>query len=311
MKTSVFGIPIKYTCWSKKDALPLYISEDYDFHIATIGNKKCVVITPKQDLPVLPTVKKQILKIQTQEKEPVVLQLKSISNYKRQSLIDSHIAFMTDKQAYLPFLGAYLEDEAETKKLTGKFMFSTQQLFLFYMYAEESRVYISDATKALPLTSMTLTRATKQLEQTGLFEVFKDGVSKVIESRFPRRELFEKAKPFLSSPVKNKGYIDSSEIADDMVLAGVSALSKCTMLGEPRVATYATPEKGFNKDLLIDDLRDPAKQAEVELWAYDPRLFSDDGCADVLSVVLSLGNTADERVEQAIEELLEELLGER
>ena len=311
MKTSVFGIPIKYTDWNEIDALPLYISEGYDFQIATIGRKKCVVATPKEELPMLPTVKKQVAKIQIQEKEPVVLQLKSISNYKRQSLIDSHIAFMTDKQAYLPFLGAYLEDEAETKKLTGKFMFSTQQLFLFYMYAEESRVYVSDATKALPLTSMTLTRATKQLEQTGLFEVFKDGVSKVIESRFPRRELFEKAKPFLSSPVKNKGYIDSSEIADDMVLAGVSALSKCTMLGEPRVATYATPEKGFNKDLLIDDLIDPAKQAEVELWAYDPRLFSDDGCADVLSVVLSLGNTADERVEQAIEELLEELLDER
>ena len=311
MKTSVFGIPIKYTGWNKRDALPLYISEGYDFQIATIGSKKCVVATPREELPMLPTVKKQVAKIQIQEKEPVVLQLKSISNYKRQSLIDSNIAFMTDKQAYLPFLGAYLEDEVETKKLTGKFMFSTQQLFLFYMYAKENKMYISDATKALPLTSMTLSRATKQLEQTGLFDVFKNGVSKVIESKIPKRELFEKAKPYLSSPVKNKGYIDISEITDDMVLVGESALSKYTMLGEQRIATYATLEKSFYKDLLIDDLIDPAKQLEVELWAYDPRQFSDDGCADVLSVVLSLGNTADERIEQAVEELLAERLGER
>ena len=311
MKTSVFGIPIKYTGWNKRSRLPLYISEGYDFKTATIGSRKCVVATPKEELPMLPTVKKQVAKIQTQEKEPVVLQLKSISNYKKQSLIDNNIAFMTDKQVYLPFLGAYLEDETETKKLTSKFMFSTQQLFLFYMYAKETKMYISDAVKTLPLTSMTLSRATKQLEQTGLFEVFKDGVSKVIESKMPKRKLFEKAKPYLLSPVKSKGYIDTTKIMDDMVLAGVSALSKCTMLGEPRVVTYATLEKSFNKDLLIDDLIDPVQQKRVELWAYDPRQFLDDGCADMLSVILSLGNTADERTEQVIEELLEERLGKQ
>lgn len=310
MKPSVFGIPIKYTGWNKRDALPLYISEGYDFKIATIGSKKCVVATPKEELPMLPTVKKQVEKIQNLEKKPVVLLLKSISNYKRQSLIDSNIAFITDKQAYLPFLGTYLEDEIETKRLTAKFMFSTQQLFLFYMYAQENRVYIADATKALPLTSMTLSRATKQLEQTGLFDVFKDGVSKVIESKFPKRELFEKAKPYLSSPVKSRGYIDMSEITDNMVFAGESALSKCTMLGGPRVATYATLEKGFSKNLLLDDLFDPRRQVGVELWAYNPRQFSDDGCADVLSVVLSLQDLTDERIGQAIEQWLEERFGE-
>ena len=258
----------------------------------------------------LPTLKKQIAKIQSLENQPVVLQLPSISNYRRQSLIDTNIAFITDKQAFLPFLGAYLQDETEAKKLTGKFMFSTQQLFLFYIYSQEKQVYMADAVKALPLTAMTLTRATKQLEQPGLFEVFKDGVNKVIESRLSKRELFEKAKPYLSTPVKFRGYIDACRVTKDMAISGVSALSTITMLSEPRVATYATLEKSFNKDLLINDLIDPDKQVEIELWAYDPRQFSDNDSADTLSVVLSLGNSHDERIEQAIEGLLAKRLND-
>lgn len=311
MKNYIFGIPIKFTGQEKCNDLPLYTSECYDFQDAIIGNKECLVATPKEDLPMLPTIKKQIARIQSQKKQPVVLQLKSISNYKRQSFIESNIAFMTSKQAYLPFLATYLEDEVETKKLNDKFMFSTQQLFLFYMYAQESKLYISDAIKKMPLSSMTITRATKQLEQSGLFDVFKDGVNKVIESRFPKRELFKKAKPYLSTPVKSKGYIDISKITKDMVFAGISALSKKTMLSEPRIATYAAIEKNFNKDILIDELIDNEKQVEIELWAYDPSQFTSDKCADALSVILSLQSVNDERIEQAIDSLLEDVEGEK
>lgn len=57
-----------------------------------------------------------------------------------------------------------LSDEKETQKLTGEFVYSTQQLFLFYLYSEKKRLYTSEAGKVLPFTAMTLTRAVKQLE---------------------------------------------------------------------------------------------------------------------------------------------------
>ena len=49
-------------------------------------------------------------------------------------------------------------------------------------------------------------------------------------------------------------------------------------------------------------------QVRLELWAYDPMLFSDDSMADILSVILSLKYTKDERIEQAIVEVEERLL---
>ena len=99
------------------------------------------------------------------------------------SLIENNIPFITDKQVFLPFIGTMLTDEKELAKLTGKFVYSTQQLFLFYLYNKKKRLYISEAGKVLPFTAMTLTRAVKQLEATDLFLVAKDGVNKFIESK--------------------------------------------------------------------------------------------------------------------------------
>ena len=38
-----------------------------------------------------------------------------------------------------------LSDEKEPQKLTGKFVYSTQQLFLFYLYSKKKRLYTSEA----------------------------------------------------------------------------------------------------------------------------------------------------------------------
>mgnify|MGYP000090954554 FL=1 len=60
---------------------------------------------------------------------PVVFELTTVSNYRRKSLIENNIPFITDKQVFLPFIGTMLSDEKEPQKLTGKFVYSTQHLF--------------------------------------------------------------------------------------------------------------------------------------------------------------------------------------
>ena len=127
MLASVFGIPIKCEAWKHQDSLPVYIAGSYDFQIAYIGNKRCIMLAPTEELA-------------------------TVSNYRRKSLIENNIPFITDKQVFLPFVGTMLSDEKEPSKLRGKFVYSTQQLFL----------------------------------------VAKDGVNKFIESKYKRDELFEK-----------------------------------------------------------------------------------------------------------------------
>ena len=310
MNTNIFGLPVKYEAWDKLNSLSFYLRENYYFQMAYINGKRCIIIEPQDELVTTPALKKHIARIQEKDNVPVILQLDSISPCRRNSLRENGISFITNKQAYLPFVGAMLMDEKETSKKIEKFVFSTQQLFLLYMYSQQEKYYISEATRELPFTAMTLSRAVKQLETTGLFRVTKDGVNKVIESKYNRLELFEKAKKYLSTPVRKSGYIDKSKITADMVIAGDTVLAEKTVLNPDRLITYAVYGKTFDKKELADELVDPDKQVRLELWAYDPKQFSEEEEADSLSVALSLLENTDERVEGAVEELIEsELVG--
>lgn len=303
--TNLFGVQVQYKDWDKKNDLPLYISGSYEFQAAMMDGIHCIVISPSQELVTLPALKKQIKKIQELENAPVVLKLSSISFYRKKNLIESRIPFITDKQAYLPFMGTFLTEEKKVQKEIKKFMFSTQQLVLLYLYSDKNKLYLSEATKKLPFTAMSVSRASKQLEATGLFYISKDGVNKVIESEYKHPELFEKLKSYLLNPVCHTGYIETKGVTKEMVFAGETALSEGTMLNSPRVKSYAVYVKTFDKKLLMDELVDPEKQVRLELWEYEPRQFSDNNVADKLSVVLSFSGNNDERIEEAVEELLE------
>lgn len=308
MIDNIFGLSIRCEPWDKKSILPLYIVSNYQFYTAYIENIRCIVIIPIEELPTLPSLKKQIQKIRVIDDVPVVLYSKTISFYRRKSLLENHIPFITDKQTFLPFIGTLIVDEKEPEKIKDKFVYSTQLLFLAYMYNHEKKVYVSDLSKSLPFSAMTLSRAVKQLEMTDLFLVYKDGVNKVIESKYSHKELFERIQHYLLTPVRQLGYMDQSLVTDYMVIAGETALSEMSMLNSSRLRTYAVYEKDFDKTQFIDELIDPEVQVKVEIWAYDPQLFTHTNIADTLSIVLSLKENKDERIEEVLEDILEKEL---
>ncbi len=310
MHTNIFGIPIKYEKWTKEKSLPLYITGSYDFKTAIIDTQRCIMLTLKEELVTLPALKKHIKRIQEVDNVPVVLALPAVSSYRRKSLIENKIPFITDKQVYLPFIGALLMEEKEPEKEVEKFMFSTQQLVLFYIYNGKQKLYMAEATEKLPFTAMTLSRAVRQLEAVGLFTITKDGVNKVIEANYERDELFKKLKKYFSSPVRVTGYLEKTNLTDNMVPAGETALSEKTMLNPGIIATYAVYHKLFDKKHLMNELVDPDNQICLEVWEYDPKQFAKDNTADSLSVALSLKDCEDERVEEAVEDLLEKELRE-
>lgn len=298
MKTDVFGLTINYKSWDKKQALPLYVAGNYEIDEAIVSNNRFIVMSPIGDLPTLPAMKKHIEKIQKIDDVPVAFYLKNLSDFRRKGMLESNIPFMTEKQVFLPFIGTLLMEEKNNALYKEKFMFSTQQLFLMYLYNRQNKLYVANVGKKLPYSAMTLSRAVKQLEASDLFLVYKDGVNKVIESKYDRRELFERAKPFLLDPVRKYGYIEKSRIDENMVLASESALAKNSMLNPSKLITYAIDEQKMDINQMENELVDPNKQIRLELWGYDPKLFSDDNVADGLSVALSLREIVDERIEE-------------
>ncbi len=305
MKHELFGLPVKYEQWNKENSLPLYITGNYEFQTMIIDTQRCVLLTPKNELATLPALKKHIQKIQDTENLPVVFSLSTISSYRRKNMIENRIPFVSEKQIFLPFIGTFLTAETEPTKMNGKFFFSTQQLFLLYIYKGAEELYVSDATEQLPYTAMTLSRAVKQLEACGLFDVTKSGTNKVIRAKYEKSNLFKRASQYLSSPIRTTGYIMKQNVTNDMVYAGETALSEKTMLNPTRTVTYAISAKEYDKKKLTDELIDPNEQVHLELWEYSPNRFAVDNFADSLSVALSLRDSHDERIQEAIEELLE------
>jgi len=93
------------------------------------------------------------------------------------------------------------------------------------------------------------------------------------------------------------------------VIAGESALSDRSLLGEPPIAVRAV----YKGDEIVKELREvDIKWQEriyavmVELWKYDPLLFAKEGVVDPVSMAVSLSDTDDERVQSELERYMEE-----
>jgi len=157
-------------------------------------------------------------------------------------------------------------------------------------------------------SAMTVSRAANQLTQTGLLEDYKDGVQRVLTSPLAPKDLYEKSKPFLLDPVRKRFYINKSELPVDFFISGESALAQKSMLSRPNVEVYGIA-KVLKFASQTSQLIDNEKQCEVEVWRYDPTSLSGEGCADVLSLALSVAHLRDERVEITTNEMLEKVLG--
>lgn len=66
---------------------------------------------------------------------------------------------------------------------------------------------------------MSITRAARLLEDTGLFTLSKDGVNRIIYGRHSKYDMYEKLKKYMRSPVKIAGYIDKIKLPEEVVFA--------------------------------------------------------------------------------------------
>ena len=303
---NTLGITLEHQEWDKKIQVPFFILARYQIECILLDHVKTLFLYPKTELDQIVTVKKHILRIQRIEKLPVVLILDKMTRQRRQYFLDAHIPFVVEnKQIYLPFLGVFLQERFDTENvLTVKLQPSAQVLFFYYIYKNENRLYMNEAIRVLGFSAMTITRAMRQLVQTGIFSSKKDGVQKVLYATAKRKELYQKMKPFLISPVRRRIYIAKEERTQKMVLSGNTALSAMRMLNPPRLNCYAIESNAVKELQGTKMLLNGENQVCVELWKYDPQILTDNDRVDSLSLALSFIDEKDERVEEAVEEVL-------
>ena len=303
----VLGLDVSRQPWDHLQKMPYYIQDRFAIEKVTLGNLETLFLYPKTELDHTAALQKHIARIQKAESLSVVIVLPSMSRYRRDAFVEARIPFVVpDKQLYLPFIGTYMQErlDSEAVKLE-KFQPATQVLFFYYLYQGKKDMYMSNAVKDLGYSAMTISRAAKQLIQTGFFTESKNGVQKVLTGTQQGRELFYSVRPALINPVRRRTSIKKANVNGAYILAGDSAIAKQTMLNDSIFCCYAVVGKQNLQELPY--AMDANTDVVIEVWKYDPALLSKDGMVDPLSLTMSFEDEEDERVQDAIEELLDTL----
>ena len=260
--------------------------------LAELDDIRCIFLSPKKKLNQIGSLKKQIRRIQMEESLPVVFVFDKMDCYHRDAFIHAHLPFIVvGIQLYLPFMGIYLQEKyIKEIKTSDTFQPFTQLLLFYWYYQQENCLYMNDMVKILGCSAMTVTRAFRQLEETGLFETGKTGVQKYLKGTEERNVILQQLED---------GYLDLAVVSDyegtdisERFLSGNSALIRIGKDAEEEVPCYAVNKKTFHlsgsKELLNAET-----QAEVQLWKYDPSILAKNGFIDPLSLALSFQKPAD------------------
>lgn len=86
--------------------MPLYISIQYQIKKANINGLYCLALIPKENLPTLTTLKKQMESIHSIEKLPIYIYLDSISYFRKENLLQNNIPFiLREKMVFFTIYG--------------------------------------------------------------------------------------------------------------------------------------------------------------------------------------------------------------
>lgn len=296
--------------WIKKNNFPVFLRDTYNFYEVTILGTRCILIEAVDEMPNIYQLQKHIKQIKNLTDRQIVLFYKDITRYRRKSLIENRIAFVIeDGQMYLPFLGLDLKKVKEHVEEEAKgFTAPAQIAYLYFLYHKEEVVNTTDFAKKLGFNKMTASRALNDLYHANLITYEIGGMTGRSKEykRIKDPDYFLRGRNYLKTPVRKIIYTKTRPL--DALTAGMEALSELSMINPPGHPIMAIDRNKLNKEQVEvvnnKDLIKDTKLVELELWDYDPGLFSNNGHVDLLSLYASLKEETDERVRQALEEVL-------
>ena len=305
--------------YPKTQQLPYLLQDAFAFLQMELGGHSITLAIPKTDTPL-----RQIRTALTHMPKEALLVLcfESLASYERRYLIEQKISFLVPgNQLYLMELGIDLREYFHRQRQAPVRVLNpaTQAMLLWFLQnqALASEWSPSEIAMTLQYSNMTASRAVAELAELGLFEEFSLGRRKYLRSNDAHEVIWQKAKAYLRTPVKyeiwthNPVFLRPSETC----LAGISALSKLTMVNADHETCYAlSPAQWRENQASITVLPEKEPGATCyQIWAYEPRMrrgengtSSGTPCVDSLSLWLSFRDCGDSRIELALSDLEKE-----
>ena len=299
---NIAGISISLKTWSKDElkGLPVIYSFSYHFYDFSFRESQMILLESVKE-PSTPTAYRKVAdRIGEQFGRPVVFYFDNLVYYQRKRLVEHGVYYICgERDVFLPMLMA---SQLKKKKASAKLSAAAQYLLMFHLQVESiDHRPIQELAKALPYSYISIAKTVQNLEELGLCRSGRDSVgNKSIEFGLSGKELWEKAKTFMASPVKERFYCTG--LPDGHFPAsGISALSIYSHLAPDSEQTIAAYAKDWKKEQ-FENLNTFEGPYIVEFWRYPAAGAKS---VDKLSLYLALENNPDPRVHKELEFVFE------
>lgn len=311
---SIFGNNIMITTYEYPRNTPAYIRDNYNLQLLSWDEYRCVLLTPNSHSWRLPSLKKQFKNFCSLCTVPCALHLDGLTAQQRRNLVESKVPFIAEpQQVYLPFWGCFFYEKCAPAPLVEETMAPGTQLVFLYLYyytVQNRNMNQTDLSKKLRLSKATCSRAIRDLTGSGIIAVKNEGTNHWIIPLFDKPEFLRKAYGRMKSPVKRVIYVKGQPSAPQFFQSGVKALSSISMVGAKEydrglAVSARTASKIPTEHIISKREFEDFGGSAVEVWSYDPGLLSDNGRVDDISLLLSLDNDPDERIQMGLDEIRE------
>jgi hypothetical protein len=312
----ILETPLTLRPYDGPPGLPYFLQDRYRFLEGELLGQRCIfMVAGPEGLDSPANIAKHIRQVQQQVGAIVVLLLPTVAAYNRKRLIAQRINFLAPgAQLFLPELAVDLREHYRTAFLpapaNGKLSPTSQMIVIAgALSADLSGLNAASVAQELCVSPMSISRAFDELRATDLVSLEPQGREYRLYFAAGGRELWDRARPRLRSPVRKTRGADFRPQGAVALLSGESALARYTSLAEPPRTTFAIHASDW-KRLALDHALDMVQMSDdppvrIETWSYDPNVLAKGkDIVDPLSLYLSL-DLVDERVEIAADDLLE------
>ena len=299
--------------------LPVFLRQTYDVYTATIfGQPHALLLARTWDRPTPAQAAKHIQVARQSLGSGVAFVFPEMPSFDRKRFVEKGVPFIVPgKQTFLPIALVDLRESGgramavahgNTEHLSGP----AQALLLYRLqHPDAHRWSLNQWAAALGCSPSTMTRVRAELAQHELCDEVGAGRALLLVFPGSQRDLWERIAQRLVSPVRAVHHVALLGRAGESQLlrAGFSALADMSMLMNPPEDVYAVHSPRFRELLRAGVVEELPVAMEgsvvVERWRYDPVPLSADGeRVDRLSLVISLRESHDERVQIALDEVL-------
>lgn len=297
--------------------LPVFLTHDYRYLAGTIAGRPVLIMVGAAETTSPTSIARHRDQVAAETDSLVIVGAERLPNTLRTRLIDLAVPFVVPgNQFYAPHLGLDLREQfLLPPKPQPRLMPAEQAILFHYLLGHIDNVAPTyQVIEQSGYSPMSVSRATDTLTQLGLASTEAHGRARPLIFDTDKRALFERAKPFLKSPVRGRHAVTFTKERPRMLEAGETALARETLLSHPTMPVYAIParewQRFFVNNGIIDHHYAHEGEAIIETWRYDPTPLATrwDNVGDVVddfSLYASLAEEKDERVQIALAELME------